>query len=229
MIVLTSDAATIQVAALLTQYPGLRIVSSNKDKIIIAGQINRIRSYKNYPIEIIADIKVCIPINQDVFPLIFDEGKCIDTNYPHRYRSGELCLATSFDIRKHFLTGFDLIQWMEDFVETYYYSYLYYKQFGVYPFGDRSHGGSGILQSYQDYFEEHDMDVLANILIKIKEIDSYRGHHFCFCGSGKKMRNCHGDKIILFYNNNALRKQLSDDMTLCIKEAEYERDRKTTK
>ena len=131
MIVLTSDAATVQVAALLTQYPNLEIISSNMDEIIIVGQINKIRSFKNYPIEINADIKVCVPINQDVFPSIFDEGKCIDTNYPHRYRSGELCLATSFDIRKHFLTGFDLVQWMEDFVETYYYSYLYYKQFGV--------------------------------------------------------------------------------------------------
>lgn len=229
MIILTPNAATSQVAALLTQYPNLKVVSSSKEEIIISGTINKIRSYKDYPIEIVADIKVCIPINQDVFPSVFDEGNCIDHQFPHRYKNGELCLATSFDMRKHFLSRFDLIQWMEDFVEPYYYSYSYYKQFGVYPFGDRSHGGSGILQSYQDYFEELDMDTLASILLQIKENDSYRGHHLCFCGSKKKMRNCHGNKIIWFYNNSTLRKQLSDDIDLCIKEAEYERDRKTAK
>ena len=40
--------------------------------------------------------------------------------------------------------------------------------------------------------------------------DRYRGHLPCPCGSGKKMRACHGDSIKPFFVNDGLKKIVED-------------------
>ena len=212
------SAAMVQVAALLQKYPNLEIASKAENEIVITGWIHIARIFNDFPLIKNVQLEITIPIAQERFPYVKDTGGHIDTKYPHRYLSGRLCLATEIDLNLHFLDGFDLLRWMDDFVEPYYYSHEYYQRFGCYPFGDREHGYLGAIQSYCDWFATPQMDTVASILLQIEANDHYRGHHLCFCGSGKKMRDCHGQKILCFYQHPQLRSQLISDLNNLRKE-----------
>ena len=75
---------------------------------------------------------------------------------------------------------------------------------------DASYWGS--VQSYCDWFSAPEPDTVAPILLQIEANEQYRGHHSCFCGSGRKMRDCHGQKILYFYQYPELREQLISDL-----------------
>ena len=209
----SSSAARTQIAALLLNYPDLHISSETESEFVITGHIRIARVFNDFPVVKNVQLEIIIPIAQDYFPYVKDTGGHVDQDYPHRYTSGVLCLATEIDLKLHFVDGFDLVRWMDDFVEPYYYSHDYYQRFGCYPFGDRTHGHFGAVQSYCDWFTTQDLNTVASIMLQIEANDNYRGHHPCFCGSGKKMRDCHGPKILLFYLHSQLRTQLLSDLT----------------
>ena len=226
------SAAMAQVAALLQKYPNLEIASKAETEIIITGWIHIARIFNDFPLIKNVQLEITIPIAQERFPYVKDTGGHIDTKYPHRYLSGHLCLATEIDLKLHFLDGFDLLQWMDDFVEPYYFSHEYYQRFGCYPFGDRAHGYLGAIQSYCDWFSVSRLDTISSILIQIQANNHYRGHHLCFCGSGKKMRDCHGQQILYFYQYPQLRRHLITDLNNLrkeLQELEYERNRSSSK
>lgn len=214
----TISAAMTQVAVLMQKYPNLEIVSETNNTIVIVGSIQIARSFNDFPVVKNVQLEITIPIAQDCFPYVKDIGGHIDVKYPHRYLSGRLCLATEIDLRLHFWDGFDLLRWMDEFVEPYYYSHDYYQRFDCYPFGDRLHGHFGAIQSYCDWFATSEIDVVTSILLQIEVNNRYRGHHPCFCGSGKKMRACHGKQILYFYQHPQLRKQLISDLNNVRKE-----------
>lgn len=232
MIFESCSVAKTQVATLQQCYPELKIASDTANELILTGCIQIARVFNDFPVVKKVQLKITIPIAQDRFPYVTDTGGHIDSKYPHRYSSGVLCLATEIDLRLHFVDGFDLVQWMVDFVEPYYYSHDYYQRFDCYPFGDRKHGYLGALQSYCDWFSTSEMNIISAILLKIEETDRYHGHHSCFCGSGTKMRNCHGRQILHFYRYPQLRTQLLSDLTNIRKEyqeIDHERNRSSSK
>ena len=52
----------------------------------------------------------------------------------------------------------------------------------------------GILEYYKELFSVQDgWQVLG--LLKILADDNYKGHTLCPCGSGQKLRNCHGNLL----------------------------------
>jgi hypothetical protein len=111
----------------------------------------------------------------------------------HYYSDGKFCLATDSQIRIRYIEGFDLVTWMSEFVELYYFSYEYYERFGIFPFGERSHGSWGIIQTYQDFLMAKDEIETYMLMCFIKD-QAYRGHHLCPCGRGKSLRNCESMK-----------------------------------
>lgn len=92
-------------------------------------------------------------------------------------------------------------------VYNYFLSQKYFEVHGAWPFGERDHGGDGFLNFYQECFETQDRQVINNYLKTVlkKEI---KGHWDCPCGNGKRIRNCHQEKIM------QLRKKLPPNIAL---------------
>ena len=124
----------------------------------------------------------------------------IDSDYPHRYSDGSLCLETSTTIRLRFVDGFDLVAWMDEFVEPYFFSYEYYDRYGSFPFGERPHGLNGVIHTYQELFHTDDLEKACLLLRYVAE-STYRGHAPCPCGSGERLRKCHGQYLQPFMMN----------------------------
>ncbi|MES1934138.1 hypothetical protein T35B1_16096 [Salinisphaera shabanensis T35B1] len=76
-------------------------------------------------------------------------------------------------------------------MHDYFVSQTYYEIHGVWPFGERSHGMPGVLESYAD---------LLGVPLDARTITAYlrllsrrqiKGHAICPCGSNKRLRHCH--------------------------------------
>lgn len=185
--IFSKESALQQVKSLLQIYDKLHIEKESNQEIILTGEILVNRTASSYTLYKTYHIEVHIPFESDKLPYVFDIGNAIDSNYNHQYKDGPLCLETDFAIRIRFVDGLNLVSWMQKFVEPYFFSYEYYQRFGCFPFGERSHGIEGILQSFGDVFQETDNIKVCKILMFIYS-DRYRGHLPCPCGSGKNIR-----------------------------------------
>ena len=199
-----------QVDSLLHKYPGLKIKSQSSTEIVLEGAIELNRKAKGYTLSGEYFIEVVIPLSAEELPYVLDKGNHIETCYPHRYIDGRLCLETDASIMLRFRDGFSLEAWMEEFVEPYFFSYEYYKRYGAFPFGERSHGLSGLVETYSDLWGEPDLKKTLLLMKAVSERD-YRGHLPCPCGSGKKMRACHGPLLISFYEDQKLKRVVQRD------------------
>ena len=183
-----------QVTLLLEHYQDLFIAEEDDHRILLSGSMLIYRSacefilHKQYAVEIV------VPKADTALPVAIDKGSVIASSYPHRYADGSLCLETDSYIRYRFIDGIDLVEWMDEFVEPYFFSYEYYTRFGNFPFGERPHGLEGLIHTYQEFWHENDLVVTCGLL-KYAAEENYRGHALCPCNSGKKLRQCHGPAL----------------------------------
>lgn len=180
----------IDLEDLKIKYPDLKY---NANKNILSGCI---KIHKNCNDELIDGCyDLLIDFNKSSIPYAYDIKGYIKSGYQHKYLDDHLCLAT--DIEQYlFLNDCGKISlWIEKFVISYFISYEYYKRYGVFPFGEYSHGSKGIIEFYQNYFnlnsESNYKSLIEYILLK-----KYRGHDLCPCGSNKRVRICHKNAII---------------------------------
>ena len=213
------EYAKSQSLLLQSKYRGLKITEENDANIHLCGIVEVFRTACNFTVHKNYDVEVVIPENPSVLPYIIDKGHSIDPSYPHRYVDGRLCLETNTAIQLRFIDGFNILEWMDEFVEPYYFSYEYYTRYGCFPFGERPHGFEGLLQTYQDHFSEADPVNAWKLMIFAAE-GIYRGHLLCPCGSGKKLRGCHGKYIFPFMEDKARRAILRRDIFQIRKEVE---------
>lgn len=227
--IFNKESGMQQVKELLHLYTGLHLNSENDNQIVLSGCIlvNRISNdytvYKDYQVEII------VPMFSDELPYVIDIGHNIDEDYPHRYTDGRLCLETDTIIRMQFISGFSLCEWVSKYVETYFFSYEYYKRYGEFPFGERGHGLEGIIQTYEELFEESDMVKALHIMASIIT-QRYRGHMLCPCGSGKKLRACHGKVLMKYYTDDRLNEIVRNDYQTIMEVLEkYDKQQRNSK
>ncbi len=230
--IFTIATVTPQIAQLLHEYPNLVVVQSDSQVVHLLGQILVFRTFNDFTLRKTYTLKIIIPIGSDELPFVIDTDRQIKKDYHHRYPNGELCMETDSKIRIRFIDGFDLIAWMSEFVEVYYFSYEYYKRFGIFPFGERAHGLWGIIQTYQDFLVAKDEVETYKLMHFIKN-QVYRGHHLCPCGNEKPLRNCHGQAMLRFYKDDRIKKIMTDDLEAfdreLAEENERERNRKKAK
>ena len=220
MIAFTPGTAMTQVSNLINRYPDLKVSKSDFQEIRLRGIIHIYRTALQFTLDRSYEIEIKIPLNSDSLPIAIDAGDAIDRSYPHRYPDGELCLETETAIRLRFSDGFELIPWMEEYVEPYYFSYEYYTRFGSFPFGERPHGiVEGILNTYQGLFNESDVERTVTLL-KFCAENKYRGHVNCPCKSGKRLRVCHGTAVFPLMVDCRKREIVKNDLKTLRKELE---------
>ena len=120
----------------------------------------------------------------------------------HKYDDLSLCLGAPLEVIKKIDQKNNLCGFIELLLIPYLYSYSFLEKYGNLPYGELSHGGLGIHESYQgilnDYKNQFNVssDVEALSMLKVLSEDNYRGHLPCPCGSGDILRRCHGPALI---------------------------------
>lgn len=201
-------------------YPDFEIVKRENDfvlfgEIVLNHVFNGVRMTGKFNLEIV------VPRDfPSAFPIVKELSKCIDENYSHRYKNGQFCLASNLELKMFFSQDTDICSFIEKYVIPYLYTYRFYEEYGVYPYGERSHGIMGDLEYLKDLFEVDSWGQVMDIVLFVAK-STYRGHLLCPCGSGKRIRNCHGVLI-----KKVMNAELQEECRVILLEIEKEYVRK---
>lgn len=187
----------IDKSMLTKNYPGLKY---NIEEQYIMGNIHIECLCKDE--FIMDDFQIKIHLFNDSLPQVWEVSNKIRKNYSHLYDDKRLCLATDLE-QELYLRTHTIIDWIKEYIEKYFISYIYYKRYGVFPFGEHSHGNEGIYEFIQKHYKIDSLSEAKNIYEYVCT-KKYRGHLKCPCGSNKKIRNCHGELISKILNSSEL-------------------------
>lgn len=137
-------------------------------------------------------------------------------NMEHFFSDGSACLATVGELTKYLVTKPSFTEFFNDFIHPFIFTTRWFLDFNSYPFGERSHGLSGILDFYVNDCELS-VESLQE-MFRIVKYKKYRGHNYCFCGSEKKLRKCHGQEILSIMNDDVLRNTLIQEYDYILQE-----------
>lgn len=128
-------------------------------------------------------------------PRLFPENGCIPCLADrHMKLNGEACLGITGDIRKHWLPGSLLVDFIQRFFPPFFASQVYYDETGEWPFPARSHSAMGIVEWYEEELRVAGVQVVLTFL-DILRSSFPQGHRSCPCGSGQRVRRCHGPML----------------------------------
>ncbi len=176
-------------------FSDLQLKRNGDGRFYLVGNLSFTCSHNDKTIRDDYDIEILIP---EDYPRNPPKVKEISNKIPrnkdnHVYPSdGTLCLGAPLAVKRTFAQERTLLWFTREQVARFLFSYSYKQKYGVMPFGELPHGPEGLLKYYKDLFLVADNWVVLGLL-KVLADDNYRGHTVCPCGSGQKLRNCHGD------------------------------------
>lgn len=128
--------------------------------------------------------------------------KEIDDKIPstfHHFTDGSLCLCTPVEQYLVFSKVPTLENYIKSLLNPYLLGWLWYLRFNEMPWGDRSHGRLGLLESYQELFNITNKQFFLNFICKYIRNELFQRKE-CPCGSGLPFKKCHRNLIIRLEN-----------------------------
>lgn len=207
----------IQVKQLFNSFDGIKIISfiDQKKSIIVLFNFDANVTINGSNFFLDYNIHIEIPKNYPIeLPIIYEAGEKRVTNFPHINpdKRGSFCLGTELDIRRHIKPDYSLknyITLIAEFLET----YEYYNKYKNFPYGDRSHGNPGILETYKDIFNVATYQQVTN-LMQIDKLKNRFRNQKCPCNSELKFKNCHWRTLSSILSNPLERTQMKKDYIL---------------
>lgn len=183
-------------------------------RLTIRGSIHFTADYEGENQEDRFAIEIAVP---EDYPCTLPTLRECDGRIPesyHTYDNGALCVGTPLDAKTKFAASPNLLGFMRELAIPYLYSFSCWEKHGTMPYGERPHGGRGILESYRERFKV-DSDSTAASLLLIPATTSYRGHKRCPCGSRLRIRDCHGP-VLMEVSNLQRAEQLLVELVQCV-------------
>ncbi len=189
-------------------YPSLS-VKLDKDGYVLTGTVILNSEFGNIPLydEYCLEIRIRFDFPSSI-PIVRDLNGDVPKGLEHFNAGGELCLGASCDLCEYLEAHTNIVDFINDIIMSYLYTASYYKRYGSTPFGERSHGIKGMEEAYMERYGAKDRGTLISLLAYVAGLREYRGHLLCPCGSGKKLRSCHGHAVledIQSHHSNAYR------------------------
>ena len=182
-------------AGTLSKLYGLEIVPRQNGNFLLEGTLGFKVEHLNTTItdsyEVLIEIPKFFPRE---LPISREIGGRIQKSF-HTNPDGSLCLGTDLEITLVLLDNPSIKEYVEQLLIRYLFGHSYYKIKGVLPFGERSHGGKGILEFYAEYFGTKSLES-AKRLLKVLANQKYSRNKKCPCGSMRKTRKCHGATLL---------------------------------
>lgn len=143
-----------------------------KGILIVNASYNNITLYDEYEVK--------IKINKDypnTIPKVYELSKKIPDSYKHINVDSSLCLGTDLDIYDCLNNCSSFEDFYNSIICVVFYGISFLKRYGYCPFGERSHGNKGIVETYKEKFGIKDEEEL----LKIAQIYVNKSHHKIIC------------------------------------------------
>jgi hypothetical protein len=141
------------------------------------------------------EIRVPLRFPADLPALKEVGGRIPRTSDFHTNPDGTACLyieeALSYELAKPIET---LTDYLEGPVRNYFIGQSLVAKGGTWPFGEHDHGADGIKSVYSKLLGTNDTNEIRRYLQCFSQ-SKVKGHFDCPCGSGKRIRDCHQERL----------------------------------
>ena len=138
-------------------------------------------------------IEITLPSDYPtVVPIVRETGGQIPRLADNHFNSanGELCLFVPTERWRYFPVGATLLDFLNGPVRNHLLGLSLRRLGEKWPFGERSHGEAGIIESYSELLGTREEAAIIQYVECLSK-PNLKGHWPCPCGSGKKLRQCH--------------------------------------
>lgn len=186
-----------EITELQAIHAGLAKCEVDNNGLVVSGLLDFTAEPEGFaPITECFAIAMSIPgTYPEELPKLKETGGRVEQGYSHVFLDGSLCLGVPVEIRRAFSLQPSLLGFVNRLVIPFFYGFCHWKQFGDHPFGEHAHNGKGILEYYKEALNLAKEESAIAFLLHLFQ-HGYRGHHECPCGSGKKLRKCHGPILL---------------------------------
>ena len=84
-------------------------------------------------------------------------------------------------------------------LREFFLAQYWFENTGKWPFGERSHGEKGLVEAFADVLKIQKNKQNVIYYLRLLSQEWPKGHWLCPCGSGKRLRYCHRDDLMLLH------------------------------
>jgi hypothetical protein len=200
-----------EIAELTQRFPTLTLhLNRAHQNAVVAGTLT-IAEEVDYTVTLLIPRKYPAGI-----PVLFCNSKEVewklDRHVFERGGNGQACLCARSEYRIHWPEGSSISKFIDRLVIPFFVGQFYFDTHGCWPpTGQRSHGKAGVIEAYVELttmFGDSSLQTIERLLRLLARKNVPQGHEWCPCGSGRRLRNCHGQ---VFYN---LRQNISPESAI---------------
>ncbi|MDO5649984.1 MAG: hypothetical protein Q4G11_05205 [Gallicola sp.] len=146
------DAVLAECKKILDSYPHMKLKEKNglamlEGRIILEAHYNGVHLSDYY------ECRLVLPQEYPgELPVFYELSDKVPKEFGHKYSDCSCCLGVEADLRIRFAKNQTLEYFIKEFVYSYLYSATYFRRFGSYPFGQRSHDTQGVLEFYLEFW-----------------------------------------------------------------------------
>jgi hypothetical protein len=179
-----------EMAAVVEKYPKLSIIDANGIPIL-TGEIDLIDEFGDHRDTYSIEVHPVSTYPQR-FPYVFETGGRLPRNVDwHVFESdGHCCIKVEPEEILICKRGITLLSFIEQQVIPYFFNQTF-RRINGYFINERSHGLLGVMEYYQQLFDEKNISTILRLMHFILRGEEPNRVSLCFCGSGKKYRKCH--------------------------------------
>lgn len=182
---------------LAKHFPSLNVKIRDKKSFEVVGDIHVNARWQEFVVDEWFSIKITATNFPDLTPKCIETSEKV-TNY-HVNPQKDLCLGSPRVLHEEIMAHPDIVFYINKFIIPFFFSFRYHQQYGVSPFGELAHGGDGLFPAYREIFKTSDLAICTLLTYGTKLL--YRGHHLCPCGSGLRLRKCHGPRLRVLFKD----------------------------
>lgn len=184
-------------AEALIAHPGLVLVPSGGDEVVVAGQLRFAATGPDSAlIEDSYSTEIRVPRGYPLrgCPRVFETAGRIPRDH-HHLVDGSLCLGAPTRLRRLALRTPRIGHFINEVVIPYLYGRSYFERFGRMPFGELAHGNLGLAR---DLIAMLGMPRGTKVDRLLKAASMRRRHankQPCPCNSGRRLGRCHNHAV----------------------------------
>ena len=176
---------------LADHFPSLSVIVYGKDSFEIVGDIHVNARWGEFIVDEWFSIKIIAENFPELPPVCVEtSGKVISY---HVNPQNNLCLGSPRVLHEEIMAHPNVVFYINKFIIPFFFSFRYHQRYGTSPFGELAHGGNGLFPFYREKFKTSDLAICTLLTYGANSL--YRGHHSCPCGSGLRLRKCHGPRL----------------------------------
>ena len=205
-------------SAIAFDQPKLTVIQENKKFIVRGTYLLFEASFVVHPDGPMTEfsIKIELPNNYPKsLPRVFETGNRIPRIADrHVNPKGDCCVT----VWEHWLactTDKSFQAYLNGPLREFFLGQYLYEEKGRWPFGERSHGYSGLVEAYADVLGIENDHELLRYYLRLLSHDWPKGHWLCPCASGRILRRCHKERLALLHEK--IPPQLANQMLRQVK------------